>query len=145
MSTFMANSATVSPKWYVIDATDVVVGRLAVTVSNLIRGKHKPEYTFHADTGDYVIIINAEKVKFTGKKWEQKSYQTFSSYISGQKIIPAKEMRDRKPEEIIYQAVKRMMTKGPLAYKQIKKMKIFAGPSHDHQAQQPVEMKLPKA
>ncbi|OWK46661.1 50S ribosomal protein L13 [Fimbriiglobus ruber] len=145
MSTFMANAQTVKPKWYVIDATDLVVGRLAVTVSNILRGKHKPEYTPHADTGDFVIIINVEKVKFTGRKWEQKSYQTFSHYAGGQKIIPAKEMRDRKPEEIIRLAVKRMMTKGPMAYKQIKKLKLYKGSSHDHQAQQPVEFKMPKA
>lgn len=142
MSTTMANAQTVTPKWYVIDATDLVVGRLAVTVSNLLRGKHKPEYTPHCDTGDFVIIVNAEKVKFTGKKWDNKTYQTFSHYAGGQKIIPAKEMLARKPGEIIRLAVKRMMPKGPLAYKQITKMKIYAGPSHDHQAQQPTEYKM---
>ncbi|MFO0850803.1 MAG: 50S ribosomal protein L13 [Gemmataceae bacterium] len=145
MSTFMANRATVQPKWFVIDATDVVVGRLAVTISNILRGKHKPDYTPHCDTGDYVIIVNAEKVKFTGKKWEQKSYQTYSHYAGGQKIIPATEMRDRKPEEIIRLAVKRMMPRGPLAYKQLTKLKLFAGPQHDHQAQQPVEYKMTQA
>jgi large subunit ribosomal protein L13 len=145
MSTFMANRATVQPKWYVIDATDVVVGRLAVTVSNLLRGKHKPEYTPHCDTGDFVVIVNAEKVKFTGKKWDQKSYQTFSHYAGGQKIIPAKEMRDRKPEEIIRLAVKRMMPRGPLGYKQLTKLKLFAGPRHNHQAQQPTEYKMTPA
>jgi large subunit ribosomal protein L13 len=145
MSTFMANRATVQPKWIVIDATDVVVGRLAVTISNILRGKHKPDYTPHCDTGDYVIIVNAEKVKFTGKKWEQKSYQTYSHYAGGQKIIPATEMRDRKPEEIIRLAVKRMMPRGPLAYKQLTKLKLFAGPQHDHQAQQPVEYKMTQA
>ncbi len=143
-STFIANRATVTPKWFVIDATDVVVGRLAVTVSNLVRGKHKVDYTPHADTGDFVIVINVEKIKFTGKKWEQKSYQTFSHYAGGQKIIPAKEMRDRKPEEVLFQAVKRMITKGPMAYKQLGKVKIYKGPKHDHQAQQPVEYRMPK-
>ena len=141
----MAKAQTVEQKWFVIDATDLVVGRLAVTISTILRGKHKPSYTPHCDTGDFVIVINAEKVKFTGKKWEDKTYQTFSHYAGGQKIIPAKEMRDRRPEEIIRLAVKRMMTKGPMAYKQITKLKIFAGPSHDHQAQQPVELKMPKA
>ena len=145
MSTFMANAQTVTPKWFVIDATDLVVGRLAVTVSNLLRGKHKPEYTPHCDTGDFVIVVNAEKVKFTGKKWDQKNYQTFSHYAGGQKIIPAKIMLAKKPEEILRLAVKRMMPRGPLGYKQITKLKIFAGPAHDHQAQQPVEYKMPKA
>jgi large subunit ribosomal protein L13 len=145
MSTFMANAATVKQQWYVIDATDQVVGRLAVVVANLLRGKHKPEFTPHCDTGDYVILVNADKVKFTGKKWEQKEYQRYSHYTGGQKIIPAKEMLEKKPEEIIRLAVKRMMPKGPLAYKQIKKLKVFAGPAHTHQAQQPVEFKVPTA
>ena len=142
MSTFMATRETVTPQWYVIDATDLVVGRLAVTISNLLRGKHKPTFTPHCDTGDFVVIINAEKVKFTGQKWEKKSYQTYSHYAGGQKIIPASEMRDRKPGEIIRLAVKRMINSGPLGYKQMTKLKIFAGPSHEHQAQQPVEFKI---
>lgn len=145
MSTFMANAATVEPKWFVIDATDAVVGRLAVTIANILRGKLNPAYTPHCDTGDFVIVVNADKVKFTGRKWEQKNYQTYSHYAGGQKIIPAKEMLARKPEEIIRLAVKRMIPKGPLGYKQLKKLKIFAGPAHDHQAQQPVEFKLPQA
>ena len=145
MSTFMATRETVTPQWFVIDATDLVVGRLAVTISNLLRGKHKPTFTPHCDTGDFVVIVNAEKVKFTGKKWDDKAYQTYSHYAGGQKIIPAKEMRDRKPEEIIRLAVKRMMNRGPLAYKQLTKLKIFAGPQHEHQAQQPVEFKIDHA
>ena len=140
--TTLANRNTVDPKWFVIDATGLVVGRLAVTISNILRGKHKPTYTPHTDTGDFVILINAEKVKFTGKKWDDKVYKTYSHYAGGQKIIPAKKMLATKPEEIIYQAVKRMMTKGPMAYKQITKFKIFVGPSHNHQAQQPVEFKM---
>ena len=142
MSTFMANLATVNPQWFVIDATDQVVGRLAVVIANILRGKHKPEYTYHADTGDFVVVINVEKVKFTGKKWDQKNYQTFSHYAGGQKIIPAKEMLAKKPEEIIRLAVKRMIPRGPLGYKQITKLKLFAGPKHEHQAQQPVEFKV---
>jgi large subunit ribosomal protein L13 len=144
-TTFMANRATVQPNWYVIDATDVVVGRLAVTVSNLLRGKHKPEYTPHCDTGDFVIVLNVDKVKFTGNKWEQKTYQTYSHYAGGQKIIPAKEMRAKKPGEILRLAVKRMMPKGPLSYKQQTKLKLYAGDKHEHQAQQPTEYKLPTA
>ena len=126
-SSFIANRSTVKPQWFVIDATD------------------KVDYTPHADTGDFVIVVNVEKIKFTGKKWEQKSYQTFSHYAGGQKIIPAKEMRDRKPEEVLFQAVKRMISKGPMGYKQLAKVKIYKGPSHEHQAQQPVEYKAPKS
>jgi len=144
MSTFMANRETVDPKWFVIDATDVVVGRLAAQVASILRGKHKPEFTPHCDTGDFVVIVNVEKVKFTGKKWDDKNYQTYSHYAGGQKIIPAKEMRAKKPEEIIRLAVKRMMPKGPLAYKQLTKLKLFAGNSHEHQAQLPIEFKMPK-
>jgi large subunit ribosomal protein L13 len=142
MSTYMANAATATHQWFVIDATDAVVGRLAVTISNLLRGKHKPTFTPHCDTGDFVIVVNADKVKFTGAKWENKEYQTYSHYAGGQKIIPAKEMLAKKPEEIIRLAVKRMMNRGPLGYKQITKLKIYAGPSHEHQAQKPVEYKL---
>ena len=142
MSTFMANRATVQPKWLLIDATDLVVGRLAVTIANLLRGKHKPDYTPHADTGDFVIVINAEKVQFTGNKWDQKEYQDYSHYAGGQKITPAREMLARKPEEIIRRAVKRMMPRGPLSYQQQTKLKLYAGNSHPHQAQQPQELKL---
>ena len=145
MSTFMAKKETVEHQWYVIDATDQVVGRLAVVVANLLRGKHKPTFTPHCDTGDFVVIVNADKVKFTGNKWEQKEYQTFSHYAGGQKIIPAKEMLAKKPEEILRLAVKRMVPKGPLGYKQLTKLKIFRGPQHTHQAQQPAEYKMPAA
>jgi len=142
MSTFMANRSTVNPQWFVIDATDQVVGRLAVQIANLLRGKHKPEYTPHCDTGDFVVVINAEKVKFTGKKWEQKSYQTFSGYAGGQKIVPAHEMLERKPEEVLHLAVKRMVPRNRLGRQQMSKLKLYAGPSHPHQAQQPKELKL---
>ena len=142
MSTFMANVKTVNHKWFVVDATDLVVGRLAVLIANVLRGKHKVDYTPHCDTGDYVIVVNAEKVHFTGRKWELKSYQDYSHYAGGQKITPAKEMLARKPEEILRRAVKRMMPRGPLGYKQLTKLKIFAGDQHPHQAQQPQELKL---
>lgn len=142
MSTTLANAQTAQHKWIVIDATDLVVGRLAVTISTILRGKHKPEYTPHCDTGDFVVVVNAEKVQFTGKKWDQKEYQDYSHYTGGQKITPAKEMLARKPEEIIRRAVKRMMPRGPLGYKQLTKLKIYAGNQHPHQAQQPQELKL---
>jgi large subunit ribosomal protein L13 len=142
MATTMMNAATVQPQWILIDATNLVVGRLAVTIANLLRGKHKPDYTPHCDTGDYVIVVNAEKVHFTGKKWEQKEYQDYSHYPGGLKITPAKEMLEKKPVEIIRRAVKRMMPRGPLAYKQLSKLKIYAGNQHPHQAQNPKELKI---
>lgn len=142
MSTYMAKASTVQPKWFVIDATDLVVGRLAVSIANVLRGKHKPEFTFHCDTGDFIVVINAEKVQFTGKKWDQKEYQDFTHYPGGQKITSAKEMLIRHPEEIIRRAVKRMLPRGPLGYKQMTKLKIYAGNNHPHQAQQPQELKL---
>ena len=138
----MINRETATPVWLHIDATDVVVGRLAAQIATILRGKHKPTFTYHADAGDFVIVTNVEKIKFTGNKWEQKSYQTYSRYAGGQKIIPAKEMRDRKPEEILYQAVKRMVPRTKLGRAQLSKLKIYAGPKHDHQAQQPTELKL---
>jgi large subunit ribosomal protein L13 len=115
---------------------------LAVQIANIIRGKHKPTYTPHADTGDFVIVTNVDKIKFTGKKWEQKSYQTYSRYPGGQKIIPAKEMRERKPEEVLYQAVKRMVPRTRLGRQQLDKLKIYAGGTHPHQAQAPEPLKL---
>ncbi|CAN5131692.1 50S ribosomal protein L13 [soil metagenome] len=144
MSTTLANAATAKQNWLIIDATDLVVGRLAVAITTILRGKNKVTYTPHCDVGDFVIVINCEKVQFTGKKWEQKIYQTYSHYAGGQKLIPAKDMLAKKPEEIIRLAVKRMMPKGPQAYKQLTKLKIYAGPQHDHQAQKPTEFKLPK-
>lgn len=142
MSSFMANRGTVKPEWYVVDAADKVVGRLAVQIANILRGKHRPQYTPHCDTGDFVVVINAEKVKFTGKKWEQKSYQTFSGYAGGQKIIPALEMLAKKPEQILQKAVQRMVPRNRLGRQQMTKLKVYAGPSHPHQAQQPKDLKL---
>jgi large subunit ribosomal protein L13 len=138
----MANAQTVNPKWFVVDATDLVVGRLAVQLANILRGKHKPEYTPHADTGDFVVVINAEKVKFTGKKWEQKSYQTYSGYAGGQKIIPALELLAKKPEDVLYHAVRRMVPRNRLGRQQLSKLKLYAGPAHPHQAQQPEILKI---
>jgi len=140
--TTMLNPQTAEPEWLYIDATEQVVGRLAVLISNVLRGKHKPTYTSHTDSGDFVVVTNVEKIKFTGNKWDQKTYQTYSRYPGGQKIIPAKVMRDRKPTEILFQAVKRMVPRGRLGRAQLGKLKIYAGTSHPHQAQQPKELKL---
>jgi len=139
----MAKKETAERQWLVIDASNQVVGRLAVVIANILRGKHKPTYTPHCDVGDFVIVVNADKIRFTGKKWEYKSYQTYSHYTGGQKIIPAREMLAKKPTEILRLAVKRMMPRGPQAYAQLRKLKLYAGPQHEHQAQQPIELKLP--
>ena len=142
MSTFMAKKETVKRQWFVIDATDQVVGRLAVVIANILRGKHKPEYTPHVDTGDFVIVVNADKVKFTGKKWESQTYSWYTRYPGGLKTHTAKDMLKRRPEFIIEQAVRRMVPRNRLGRKQMTKLKVYAGPKHDHQAQQPVEFKL---
>jgi large subunit ribosomal protein L13 len=147
MSSYMAKTDAASKpinfeqNWWVIDATDLVVGRLATTVATIIRGKHKPQFTPHQDTGDFVIIINAEKVKFTGRKLEQKSYQSYSHYPGGQKIVPAAEMMEKHPERILISAIKRMVPRTRLGRVQMAKIKIYKGPQHPHQAQQPKEFK----
>jgi len=128
-------------QWYVIDATDQVVGRLATAVSTILRGKHKPQFTANQDTGDFVIIINVDKIKFTGRKLEQKTYQSYSHYPGGQKIIPASEMIEKHPDRVLISAVKRMIPRTPLGRKQMEKLKIYSGPQHPHQAQQPKEFK----
>lgn len=140
----MAKKETVTHQWWVIDAADQVVGRLAVQIADLLRGKHRTDYTPHVDCGDFVIVVNAEKVKFTGKKWQTQTYNWYTRYPGGLKTATAKEMLERKPEFILEQAVKRMVPRNRLGRKQMSKLKIYAGPKHDHQAQQPVEFKLPK-
>ena len=142
MKTYNATNQTASHHWFIIDASGKTLGRLASEVARRLRGKHKPEFTPHCDTGDFVVVVNAEKVHFTGKKWDQKEYQDYSHYAGGQKITPAKEMLAKKPGEIIRRAVKRMMPRGPLGFKQLGKLKIYAGNQHPHQAQNPQELKL---
>jgi large subunit ribosomal protein L13 len=142
MSTFMAKKGAVAQGWYLIDATDKVVGRLAVAIANVLRGKHRPEYTPHADTGEYVIVINAEKVKFTGKKWQQKTYAAYSHFPGGLKLQTAQEVLEKHPERILQAAVRRMVPRNRLGRKQMDKLKIYAGSSHPHQAQLPKELKL---
>src|SRR5215475_1135385 len=142
MSTYMAKPGNFEQGWYVIDATDQVVGRLAVTIANILRGKHRPQYTPHEDTGEYVIVINAEKVKFTGKKWQQKTYSAYSHYPGGLKVQTAEEVLAKHPERILEAAVRRMVPRNRLGRKQMDKLKIYAGPNHPHQAQLPKELKL---
>ena len=144
MSTFMAKPATVTRRWLVIDATDQVVGRLAVQIATILRGKHRPEYTPHIDTGEFVIVVNAEKVRFTGKKMQTKTYHHYTRYPGGLKEVVARDLIKTHPERILRAAVQRMVPRNKLGRQQMTKLKIYAGPQHPHQAQQPVEFKLPK-
>ncbi len=143
MSTFMAKNGEVPQGWYIVDATDKVVGRLAVAIANILRGKHRPQYTPHHDTGEFVIVTNAEKIKFTGKKWQQKTYAAYSHYPGGLRVQTAQEVLDRHPERIIIAAVRRMVPRNRLGRLQMSKLKVYAGPEHPHQAQQPRELKFP--
>ncbi len=137
MKSFMASPSTVERKWYVVDAEGKTLGRLASEIANVLRGKKKPIYTPHIDTGDYVIVVNAEKVKTTGKKLEQKIYYHHSEYVGGMKETTLKEMMKKKPEFVITHAVKGMLPKGPLGRQMIKKLHVYVGPEHNHAAQKP--------
>jgi len=141
MKTYMAKPGEVEQKWHVIDATDQIVGRLASRIAVLLMGKHRPTYTPHVDTGDFVVVINAEKVKMTGNKWQQKEYRWYTGY-PGQRSVTAETRLERKPELILHEAVRRMLPKNKLAYKMITKLKIYAGPDHPHQAQQPEPLEV---
>ena len=137
MKTFMASPATIERKWYVVDAEGKTLGRLASEVARVLRGKHKPIFTPHMDTGDYVIVVNADKVKVTGRKLAQKIYYHHSEYVGGMKETTLKEMLADKPERVIELAVKGMLPKGPLGRAMIKKLHVYAGPEHAQQAQKP--------
>ena len=137
MKTFMANPAKIERKWYVVDAAGLTLGRLASEVAKVLRGKNKPEFTPHIDTGDYVIVINAEKVVVTGKKLDQKIYYHHSDYVGGMKETTLREMMAKKPERVIELAVKGMLPKGPLGRQMYKKLFVYAGPEHKHEAQKP--------
>lgn len=139
MKSYIAKPAEVERKWYVIDAEDKTLGKIASEVASILRGKKKPIYTPHVDTGDYVIVINAEKIRVTGKKEEQKIYKSHSGYPGGLKETTLRELRAKKPEEIIRHAVKGMMPKGKLGRQMFKKLKVYAGPEHPHTAQNPEE------
>ena len=142
MSTFMAKKGQLPQRWFLIDATDQVVGRLAVQIATILRGKHRPEYTPHLDTGEYVIVINAAKVRFTGKKLQTKTYQWYTRYPGGLKEVSARDVLASHPERILYEAVRRMVPRNKLGRQQMTKLKIYKGSSHPHQAQKPQEFKL---
>ena len=137
MKTFMASPATIDRKWYVVDATDMTLGRLASEVAKVLRGKNKAIFTPHIDTGDYVIVINAEKIAVTGKKLDQKIYYHHSDYVGGMKETTLREKLAKKPESVIELAVKGMLPKGPLGREMYKKLFVYAGPEHKHAAQKP--------
>lgn len=137
MKTFMASPATIDRKWYVVDATDMTLGRLAAEVAKVLRGKNKPIFTPHMDTGDYVIVVNAEKIKVTGKKMDQKIYYHHSDYVGGMKETTLKEMMAKKPARVIELAVKGMLPKGTLGRQMYTKLHVYAGAEHPHMAQKP--------
>jgi large subunit ribosomal protein L13 len=141
-STYMAKPGEVQQRWLLIDATDQVVGRLAVQIANILRGKHRPEYTPHQDTGEYVIVVNAAKVRFTGKKLDTKTYQWFTHYPGGLKVVSARQVLEKHPERVLFEAVRRMVPRNRLGRQQMTKLKIYGGPTHPHQAQQPQEYKI---
>lgn len=137
MKTFMANPDKIERKWFVVDASGKTLGRLSSELAKILRGKNKPVFTPHEDTGDYVIVVNAEKIKVSGKKLDQKIYYNHSDYVGGMRETDLKTMIAKKPEKVIELAVKGMLPKGPLGRKMIKKMFVYAGPEHPHQAQKP--------
>lgn len=137
MKSYMASPATIDRKWYVVDAEGCTLGRLSSEVASVLRGKKKPTFTPHIDTGDYVIVINAEKIKVTGKKLDQKIYYHHSEYVGGMKETTLKEMLAKKPEKVIELAVKGMLPKGSLGREMYKKLFVYAGPDHKHEAQKP--------
>ena len=137
MQTYMANPDKIERKWYVVDADGCTLGRLASGVASVLRGKNKPQFTPHVDTGDYVIIVNADKIKVTGKKMDQKIYYYHSDYVGGMKETTLKEMMAKKPEKVVELAVKGMLPKGPLGREMYTKLFVYAGPEHKHAAQKP--------
>jgi large subunit ribosomal protein L13 len=140
MKCYQAKTGELARHWYVIDASEQVVGRLAAQIAPILMGKHRPTYTPHVDTGDYVIVTNVDKVVFTGQKWQQKVYQRYSGYPGGQREEVAWKLRDRRPERILELAVARMMPKNKLGRHMMSKLKLFVGSTHTHQAQKPVEL-----
>ena len=142
MKTYMANNATVNRKWFLVDATNKTLGRLATEVASVLRGKHKPIYTPHVDCGDYVVVINAEKIKLTGKKWDQKKYYSHSGYNGGLSETTAREVMDKFPTRMVEKAIKGMLPKTSLGADMYRKLFVYAGSEHGHQAQKPESMEV---
>jgi large subunit ribosomal protein L13 len=139
IKTFVAKPGEVTPSWWVVDATDQIVGRLASDIAVILMGKHRPTYTPHVDTGDFVIVVNCEKVQLTGRKWEQKVYTRYTGY-PGLRTEPIRRVRDRQPTRILREAVRRMLPKNKLGTQMLAKLKVYVGPDHSHAAQQPVPL-----
>ncbi len=142
MKTPLPKVNEIEKKWYVVDATDKVLGRLATQIALRLRGKHRPDFTPHLDTGDFIIVINAEKVRLTGNKLDQKMYHKHSGYLGGLKSMTARQMLEKKPEEVIRLAVRRMLPKNKLARHQLKKLKVYRGGEHPHEAQTPEPLEI---
>lgn len=142
MKTFVAKEHEVTRKWYLVDAEDKVLGRLSTQIATRLRGKHKAIFTPHADTGDFIVVVNADRVALTGSKWDKKIYYRHSGYVGGLKQISARKLLEKKPQELIRLAVKRMLPKNSLGRRQLKKLKIYAGPDHPHQAQKPEKLEI---
>lgn len=142
MKSYMASNETIKRTWYIVDAEGKTLGRLATELAMVLQGKRKPIYTPHVDTGDYVIVINAEKVKLTGKKWDKKEYIYHTGYPGGLKRIPYKNLVEKHPTELIKLAVRGMLPKSSLGRQMMKKLKLYSGPTHPHEAQQPIELEF---
>ncbi|NQV35969.1 MAG: 50S ribosomal protein L13 [Phycisphaeraceae bacterium] len=142
MKSYMAKKNQVEQKWLLVDAEEAILGRMAAEIAPVLMGKNKPTYTPHVDTGDFVIVINADKIKMTGKKAEQKEYDYYTGYAGGHKYVSFAEMMERKPEKVVEMAVRRMLPKNRLGRQMLKKLKVYRGPSHEHQAQMPVKVDL---
>ena len=142
MKTPLPKVNEIEKKWYVVDATDKVLGRLATQIALRLRGKHRPDFTPHLDTGDFIIVVNAEKVRLTGRKLDQKMYHKHSGYLGGLKSMTARQMLEKKPEDVIKLAVRRMLPKNKLARQQLKKLKVYKGSEHPHQAQMPEPLEV---
>ena len=140
--TYSAKDSDNEGRWCVVDASGAVLGRLATTIASRLQGKHNPLYTPHADTGDWIIVINADKVMLTGKKWDQKNYYHHSGYVGGLKTTTARELRDKRPEDLVRFAVKGMLPKNKLGRKQFKKLKVYVGAQHPHEAQNPEALEI---
>jgi large subunit ribosomal protein L13 len=143
VKTYMAKKGELKPQWYLVDATDKIVGRLAAKLARILQGKHRPEYTPHVDTGAFVIVVNVDKVRVTGNhKLSQRMYKRYSGYPGGLRQIPLSEMLKKHPDRVLNQAVRRMLPKTPLGRNMMLKLKVYSGPSHEHQAQQPQPLDL---
>lgn len=144
MKSYLAKKGDVQPQWYVVDASNKVLGRLAVEIANVLRGRHKPTYTPHTDTGDFVVVINADKIAVTGRKEDDKKYMFYTGWVGNEKYRSVREFRARKPEFILWHAVRGMLPRNRLGRAQLKKLKVYAGAEHPHEAQNPQPLKSGK-